>query len=460
MATWWRLCVCSLGILLAPCSLSAVAPVFIDVLGPRGQGIELACRSAGWFPKPELQWVGKNGKNQAMEIVTKVTQDRENLYSVVSHVTVTEGEDNGDISCIVQNGLLDSERRSAIHLSRDAFPRVSAWLAAFWILFAVVPIAAGAYAYREYSAKRKASQKKRSEEEAVFIHKTEMITLETECRKLHEKIDRVVREQDFRRARSYMVPVTLDQKCKHPKLTLSADGRTVWHNPPSQWLAAPSGLRIAVGKEGFLAREGHDKEAGACRVYWEVEVGDSPDWVLGVLSRTVRQKVTLQRLESFLDWGFWVLRRSEGQYHPREANTVIQSWSVKPTVVGVYLDLEGGSLSFYSVNSMALILEIPVKVSEELFPFLSPGYAEGRDQEKPLSICPPSDWDFPQKLGVSGSVIQGDPTAPAQPPAPKKGEGTENDTGPPTTGETAPAAAYCPAPGNEQVNENSTGASV
>uniref|UniRef100_A0A8C3F4U8 Ig-like domain-containing protein n=1 Tax=Chrysemys picta bellii TaxID=8478 RepID=A0A8C3F4U8_CHRPI len=84
-------------------------------------GIGLACRSTGWFPKPELQWVGKNWQNLAMEIVTDVTQDRENLYSVVSHVTVTEGEDNGDIICIVQNGLLETERQSAIHLSGE-FP--------------------------------------------------------------------------------------------------------------------------------------------------------------------------------------------------------------------------------------------------------------------------------------------------------------------------------------------------
>ncbi|EMP28669.1 Butyrophilin-like protein 1 [Chelonia mydas] len=97
--------------------VAAVAPVFIDVLGPRGQGIGLVCRSTGWFPKPELQWVGKNWQNLAMEIVTNVTQDRENLYRVVSHVAVTEGEDNGDISCIVQNGLLQTERQSAIHLS-------------------------------------------------------------------------------------------------------------------------------------------------------------------------------------------------------------------------------------------------------------------------------------------------------------------------------------------------------
>ncbi|KAG6922287.1 butyrophilin-like 1, partial [Chelydra serpentina] len=159
--------------------VAGVAPVFIDVLGPRGQGIGLACRSAGWFPKPELQWVGKNGQNLAMEIVTDVTQDREKLYSVVSHVTVTEGEENGDISCIVRNGQLETKERSAIHLSSDVFPRVSPWLAAFWVLFTLVLIAAGACAYLGYTAKRKASKKKPSKEEALLINETEKKTVDT-----------------------------------------------------------------------------------------------------------------------------------------------------------------------------------------------------------------------------------------------------------------------------------------
>ncbi|XP_044845191.1 butyrophilin subfamily 3 member A2-like [Mauremys mutica] len=168
--------------------VAAVAPVFIDVLGHRGQGIGLACRSAGWFPKPELRWVGKNGQNLSMEIVTNVTQDREDLYSVVSHVTVTE-EDNGDIGCIVWNGLLEPERQSAIHLSGDIFPRVSPWLAAFWVLFALVLIAAGACAYLGYAAKQKASQKKHSEEEALLNLDTVKKTLEAECQDLHEKLE-------------------------------------------------------------------------------------------------------------------------------------------------------------------------------------------------------------------------------------------------------------------------------
>ncbi|XP_029769789.1 butyrophilin subfamily 3 member A2-like, partial [Terrapene carolina triunguis] len=149
--------------------VAALAPVLIDVLGPRGQGIGLICRSTGWFPKPELQWVGKNGQNLMMEIVTDMTQERENLYSVVSHVTVTEGEDNGDISCIVRNALLVTERQSAIHLSGES-PRAEGVVAAFWVMFTLILIAAGACAYLGYTVKQKVSQEKRSKEEARLFY--------------------------------------------------------------------------------------------------------------------------------------------------------------------------------------------------------------------------------------------------------------------------------------------------
>ncbi|XP_075771466.1 uncharacterized protein LOC102457443 [Pelodiscus sinensis] len=162
--------------------IAAVAPVFIDVLGPQGQGIGLACKSSGWFPKPEVQWVGKNRQNLATEIVTDMTQDGENLYSVVSQVTVTEGKDTGYIICILRNSILEKEQQSAIHLSGDVFPRVSPWLAAFWALLAVVIIAAGVYAYCKYTAKQK---KKRTEEEAPL---KDQKTLEAECQDLQEKL--------------------------------------------------------------------------------------------------------------------------------------------------------------------------------------------------------------------------------------------------------------------------------
>ncbi|XP_065426853.1 butyrophilin subfamily 3 member A1-like [Chrysemys picta bellii] len=437
--------------------IAAVASVSIDVLGPQGQGIDLACRSAGWFPKPELRWVTKNG--QDLQPVTKTEQGRELLFSVLSHVTIL-GEETGEISCVIQNSLLKTEQKSVVLLSGDIFPRGSSWLAAFWVLFTLDLLVIGACAFWVYKAKQKYSKKKRSKEETFLEKETERKALESDCQDMRERLDRAVTELDFRRARSYMVPVTLDPSYKHSECTVCEDGRTVQHNPPSPGPTSPSGALIAVGREGFLARKDHGGEGMVCRRYWEVEVGNSPDWELGVLSETVRDKVRQGSLERPPEEGFWALGKSKGQYHPQQADTVIQNWDEKPTVVGVYLDLEWGSLSFYSVRAMGLILEIPVEGSDKVYPFLSLGYTAGGYQEKSLSICPPSDWDFPQKLLVSRSVNQGTPKTQGQPPAHNNGEEAGSNTGPSATGETSPAPGQHPAFVDQNVKGNSAWSSM
>ncbi|XP_067399102.1 butyrophilin subfamily 3 member A2-like, partial [Emydura macquarii macquarii] len=127
--------------------IAAVASVAIDAVGPEDQGIKLACRSTGWFPKPELHWATKNG--QDLQPVTQMEQDRELLFNVLSHVTV-RGKETGEISCVIRNSLLKTEQKSVILLSGDICPRVSPWLAAFWVLFSLNLLAIGACAILRY----------------------------------------------------------------------------------------------------------------------------------------------------------------------------------------------------------------------------------------------------------------------------------------------------------------------
>lgn len=86
----------------------------IDVLGDQGKGVELVCRSQGWFPKPIVQWVTKN--MQSLSPDTAVHQDSEQLFSVLSQVTVSR-EEMGEIGCQIQNNLLQKGEDFSINLS-------------------------------------------------------------------------------------------------------------------------------------------------------------------------------------------------------------------------------------------------------------------------------------------------------------------------------------------------------
>ncbi|XP_075770470.1 butyrophilin subfamily 3 member A3-like [Pelodiscus sinensis] len=370
--------------------IAAVAPVFIDVLGPQGQGIGLACKSGGWFPKPELRWIGNKGQILALESKVGMTQDSDHLYSVLGQVTVPGGEASAaPIACVVRNNLLKTEQQSAIHLSHDIFPHTSPWLAAFWVSFVLLLLTNGVWAFRGYKEKQNVSQKKNSKEETLLSLEALKKELESELHDQSKRIERLTAELDFRKARSYMESITLDPNCTHPELKVSTDKRSVWNEPGFPESTTPSEVLIAVG-EGFVRR----------KLYWEVEVGEEPDWELGVLSETVRGEVREAALEHPPVEGCWSLRRSEGQYYPTEAHTKIQEWDLWPTVIGVYLDRDAETISFYNVNALADILVIPFDNSEKVYPFLRPRPAVGRDKGKSLRICPDTDWDFPTKLSA------------------------------------------------------------
>ncbi|KAM7134209.1 butyrophilin subfamily 3 member A1-like [Macrochelys suwanniensis] len=407
--------------------IAAVAPVFIDVLGPWGQGIGLACRSAGWFPEPELQWVGKNGQNLTMEIVTNVTQDRENLYSVVSHVTVTEGEDNGDISCIVWNGLLETKRQSAIHLSGDFFRRVSPWLAAFWVLFALVLIAAGTCAYRGYTAKLKASKKKPSKEEPLLNIESQKLrekleTAEKEnqalksetkknekrlksgdwriaskhCQKLHEKLEcqelrKKIECQDLpqknepekntkslkpecKELREKLDDITLNADTAHPNISIAEDKKSVKHEAqPQQVPPNPERFDSTVcvlGSEGFSSG----------KHYWEVDVGSSTDWDLGVARKSIERKgkLTLSPKE-----GFWALGLSGRDYWGKTdpgTRVIVQK---KPKKIGVYISYEEGQVTFFNVTEKSVLFTFnDCSFSGEVYPFFKNSH-----KETSMKIC-------------------------------------------------------------------------
>uniref|UniRef100_A0A8C5TW52 Ig-like domain-containing protein n=1 Tax=Malurus cyaneus samueli TaxID=2593467 RepID=A0A8C5TW52_9PASS len=88
--------------------------VFIEILGPKGRGLELGCRSHGWFPEPTVQWVTEYG--QGLFADTEIHQDSRKLFSVWSRVTVT-GEQGGKVTCEILNPLVQVEKKTTVLVS-------------------------------------------------------------------------------------------------------------------------------------------------------------------------------------------------------------------------------------------------------------------------------------------------------------------------------------------------------
>ncbi|XP_067170373.1 butyrophilin-like protein 8 [Apteryx mantelli] len=105
---------------LTELQIEATAPVRISVMGPEGSGLGLSCKSTGWFPEPTVRWVTQDGQALAMEPVTTITQDQQQLYTVESHITVPGGKDAGEIWCTVQNSLTGTKQHSAIELGGES----------------------------------------------------------------------------------------------------------------------------------------------------------------------------------------------------------------------------------------------------------------------------------------------------------------------------------------------------
>ncbi|CAM5148669.1 unnamed protein product [Eretmochelys imbricata] len=89
----------------------------ISVEGHQDGGIQVVCRSSGWYPEPEAQWRDLQGKlfPSASE---KISQEAGGLFQTEIAIVLTE-ESNHKVSCCVRNPRLDQERESAISIAVD-----------------------------------------------------------------------------------------------------------------------------------------------------------------------------------------------------------------------------------------------------------------------------------------------------------------------------------------------------
>lgn len=167
--------------------------------------------------------------------------------------------------------------------------------------------------------------------------------------------------------------VTLDAETAHPHLLVSEDKQSVaFVRRKRRPRRNPQGF---MADAAVLGAERFDRG----RHYWEVQVGDKPEWAVGVCGDPPCRK--RKRPGAGQD-RLWTIQLQDGDYVARGPAPVPLVLKEKPRGIGVYLDYELGQISFYSLNDRSHIHSFLDRFSEALKPYFCPG----RDPE-PLTVC-------------------------------------------------------------------------
>nr|XP_020139181.1 ret finger protein-like 4A [Microcebus murinus] len=181
------------------------------------------------------------------------------------------------------------------------------------------------------------------------------------------------------RVLKFQVDVTLDVDTANNHLLISEDLRSVRYGPIKQdrreCAESFSHALCVLGSPRFTSG----------RHYWEVEVGASDEWDVGVCRESVPRSGKILMSSAH---GFWTLSLRARTYF--SANTVPRTalW-VSPRLrrVGIFLDVDLGNITFWDIRDGSHIFTFTrISASEPLRPFFSPSTSSG--DQGVLSICP------------------------------------------------------------------------
>uniref|UniRef100_A0A8C4TEH4 Butyrophilin subfamily 1 member A1-like n=1 Tax=Erpetoichthys calabaricus TaxID=27687 RepID=A0A8C4TEH4_ERPCA len=289
----------------------------MSLAGLQKNGILLYCDSKGWYPRPVIEWSDRKQTNLTGQAIYSEELDNSGLYNVQSYLQVYE-ENKHELSCIIKQG--EHELQSRISINEDFFPRVSAMTVVLGIL---LPLSVLAFMVMTFTALN-------------FKNKVKA-----------------------ERQRAEAEDLTLDPETAHPYLQISEDRKQVKRGDKRQDLL--DGPQRFDAWACILSTQGFNSG----RHYWEVDVGNNIDWILGVMKETALRKGTIDMTPS---QGYWTLKQYEDQFTALDSIRTSLTLSIRPTAIGMYLDYEEGQFSIYNVDSRNLIYTFTENFREKVYP--------------------------------------------------------------------------------------------
>ncbi|XP_037355516.1 butyrophilin-like protein 8 [Talpa occidentalis] len=309
---------------------SALLISFMDYVGG---DIQLLCKSSGWFPEPTVKWKSPKGHDLPSDL--KVNTDVHGLFDVETAFIVKEN--SGIISISIQQNEEKQGVESRVQIAETFFqpspwrlPSILLGVLCFVLCIGVTGL-------------------------GIFLYKSQ--------EKNQTELDwrREYKQAEWKEARKHAVEVTLDPDTAHPQLGISdlkAVTYMIFHQsvPYSEkrfW------RKCVVASQGF--QEG--------KHYWEVDVGHNKQWGLGICRDDVDRKMYFDILSP--KNGHWVLRLGkEHEYFTLSPDRIDLSPRIPPTRVGIFLDYEGGSISFFNINDQSLICTLEHEFEGLLRPYI------------------------------------------------------------------------------------------
>ncbi|XP_078073485.1 zinc-binding protein A33-like [Mustelus asterias] len=172
----------------------------------------------------------------------------------------------------------------------------------------------------------------------------------------------------------------LDPNTANPWLLLSKDLASVKLGSKRQPLPGTperfDQCACVLGSEGFTSG----------KHYWEVIVGGKTEWRLGAARGSINRKGEINFRPETGCWIVW-LKSGRGCVAGTSPSETCLTQNLKAQKIGVFLDYEGGQVSFYNADNMFHLYTFTQTFTGRIFPIFFPGLNTDGKNAAPLTIC-------------------------------------------------------------------------